>query len=90
MGRLLAPATGLGVQLEGPQVVGGVLEVGSDGEDLVNEVLDADDVELAQLLLDEVVGGDGGAASIDLGEAALVDQLADTLQVGGTPSNVGL
>lgn len=56
----------------------------------MDEVLDADDVELAQLLLHEVVGGDGGAAAVDLGEAALVDQLADALQVWGTPSNVGL
>ena len=90
VGGLLAPSTGRGVQLEGPQVVGGVLEVGANGEDLVNKVFDADDVELAKLLLDEVVGGDWGASTIDLGEASLVDQLADTLQVGGTPSNVRL
>ena len=87
---LLPPASSRSVQLERPQKVGSVLEVGPNSEDLVDQVFNTDDVELAQLLLDEVVGGDGGAASIDLGEAALVDQLADTLQVGGTPSNVGL
>ncbi len=90
VGGLLAPSAGRGVQLEGPEEVAGVLEVGSYGEDLVNQVLDADDVELAQLLLDEVVGSDGGTASVDLGETALVDQLANALLVGGAPSDVRL
>ena len=52
---LLAPATGGGVELEGPEEVGGKLEVGSDGQDFVNEVLNTDDVVFAQLLLDDVV-----------------------------------
>ncbi len=87
---LLAPATGGGVELEGPQEVGGILEVGADGEDLVNQIFDANDVVLAQLLFDDVVGGDGGTTGIKLGKSALVDQLADTLQVGCTPGDVRL
>ena len=87
---LLAPSTGGGVQLEGPQEVGGVLEVGADGQDLVNQIFDANDVVLAQLLLDDVVGGDGDAAGVQLGESALVDQLANALQVGCSPGDVGL
>ena len=63
---LLPPPASGGVQLEGPQEVGGVLEVGADGEDLVDEVLHADDAHLAELGLDDVVGGDGGTVSINL------------------------
>lgn len=38
------------VELEGPQEVGGLLEGGADGVDLVDQVLNADDVVLAQRL----------------------------------------
>merc|ERR1719232_1490944 len=87
---LLPPPAGGGVQLEGPQKVGGVLEVGPDGDDLVDEVLDADNAELAQLLLDDVVGGDGRPVAVHLNEPTLVDQLAHRLQVGGSSSDEGL
>ena len=119
---LLPPAAGRSVQLERPQEVGGVLEVGSNGQNLrtetrsaqitnhrsllqsrywsekikplillskgciksfssdmqetpkvpvehdylVDEVLHADDAELAQGALNEVVGGDGGTVASDL------------------------
>jgi len=52
---LLAPSTSGGVELEGPEEVGCKLEVGSNGQDFVNEVLNADDVVFAQLLLNDVV-----------------------------------
>lgn len=45
--RLLGPAAGRVAQLEGPQEVGRLLEVLSDGVDLVDEVLGTDDVVLA-------------------------------------------
>ena len=63
---LLSPSTSWVVQLEGPQEVGGVLEVGSNSEDLVDQILNADDSHLAQLLLNDVVGGDWGSVPIDL------------------------
>merc|ERR1712117_587557 len=88
--RLLAPPARRGVELEGPQEVGGVLEVGSDGDDLVDEVLDANDAELAKLLLDDVVGRDGRSASVLLDKAPLVHQLADRLEGGRSPGDVGL
>ena len=56
----------------------------------MNQIFDADDVVLAQLLLDDVVGGDGGTAGVKLGKSALVDQLANALQVGCAPGDVGL
>ncbi len=47
---LLRHAALCGGQLEGPQEVGGLLEVGAHGVDLMDQVLDADDAVLAQRL----------------------------------------
>ena len=44
---LSSPAAVGRVELEGPEEVGGLLEAGSDREDLVDQVLHADDVALA-------------------------------------------
>ena len=63
---LLSPSTSGVVQLEGPQEVRGILEVGANSQDLVDEILHADDSHLAELSLDDVVGGDGGTVSINL------------------------
>ena len=63
---LLPPSASGVVQLEGPQEVGGVLEVGADSQNLVDQILHADDAHLAELSLDDVVGGDGGAVTINL------------------------
>lgn len=83
-------ATGGRGQLEGPQEVGGLLEVGANGVDLVDEVLDADDAVLAEVLLDELVVGDGQTLLVDLAVAALVDELTDGLQVGVAVGDEGL
>ena len=53
-------------QLEGPQEVGCVAEVGANGHDLVDEVLDANDAVAPELLLDQVVGGNGSPLAVDL------------------------
>jgi hypothetical protein len=71
-------------QLEGPEEVAGLLEVGANSVDLVDEVLDADNAELAEVLLDELVVSDGKALLVDLSVTALVDELTDGLQVGVT------
>merc|ERR1719225_1005056 len=73
---LLSPSPSWVVQLEGPQEVGGVLEVRSNSEDLVDEILNADDSHLAQLLLNDVVGGDWGSVPIDLDKSTFVDKIA--------------
>jgi len=87
---LLSPSSGWVVQLEGPQEVGGVLEVGSNSEDLVDQVLNTDDAHLAQLALDDLVGGDGSAVAIDLDKPTLVDQITDSFQVGAAVGDVRL
>ena len=68
-------------QLEGPEELVHLLEVGAGSGNLVHNVLDRDDAVLAQVLLDDVVVRDGDALAVDLGVAALVQQLADALEV---------
>jgi hypothetical protein len=77
-------------ELEWPQEVGGLLEVGADGVDLVDEILHADNAVLAEVLLDDGVVGQGNALLVDLSVTALVDKLADGLQVGVAVCDEGL
>ena len=58
-----------------------LLEVGAGSEDLVHEILNGEDIVLAESLLDDGVVGEGDALLVDLAVAALVDQLTDGLQV---------
>jgi hypothetical protein len=85
-----AETTGRRGELEGPESVGDLLEVGADGEDLVNDVLNAGNAELAEVGLDELIVGDGQALLVDLEVTALVDKLTDGLQVGVAVGNEGL
>ncbi len=71
-------------ELEGPQEVGGLLEVGADGVDLVDQVLNADNTVLAQVLLNDGVVGKGDTLLVDLSVSTLVDELLDALEVGVT------
>ena len=66
---LLSPSSGWVVQLEWPQEVGGILEVGSNRQDLMDQILNTDDSHLAKLGLNDLIGGDGGAVSVNLREA---------------------
>lgn len=77
-------------QLEGPQEVGGLLEVGANSVDLVNEILHADNAVLAEVLLNDGVVGQGNTLLVDLSVTALVDELLDALQVGVTVGDPGL
>lgn len=77
-------------ELEGPQEVGGLLEVGADGVDLVDKILHADNAVLAEVLLDDGVVSQGNALLVDLAVSALVDELLDALEVGVTVGNPGL
>ena len=59
-----------------------LLEVGAGSENLVYEILNGEDVVLAEGLLNDGVVGEGDALLVDLAVAALVDKLTDRLQVG--------
>jgi len=78
-------------ELEGPEEVARLLEVGADGVDFVDQVLHAHDAELAEVLLDDGVVGEGDALLLArLGVAALVDELAHALEVGVAVGDEGL
>lgn len=81
-------ATGGVGQLEGPQEVACLLEVGANGENFVDQVLHAHDAILAQVVLDELVVGKSNSLLVDLAITALVDELSDGLEVGITIGNV--
>jgi len=84
------PASGGVGQLEGPEEVAGGLEVGADSEDLVDQVLNADNASLAEGSLDDDVVGQRNALLVDLTISALVDELANRLQVGLTIGDIGV
>jgi hypothetical protein len=83
-------ATGRVGQLERPQEVGSLLEVGANSVDLVDEVLNGGDAELAKSLLDDLVLGDRDALLVDLAVSALVEELTDVLERRISVSNIGL
>ena len=67
----LYPAT-VGVrELDGPEEVGGLLEVGANGEDFVDEVFHGEDVVFAKCLFDDTVAGKRNALLVDLAVSAL-------------------
>jgi len=75
------------VQLEGPQEVRGLLEVGADGVDLVDEILHTDHAVLSEVLLDDLVVSQRQALLVNLAISALVDEFANGLLVGVTVGN---
>jgi len=84
------PAALGGAQLEGGQEVVGLLEVGSDGVDLVDEVLHAGDAVLAEVVVDLAVVIERDALLVDATETALVTQTADVVHGRVTVGSVGL
>jgi len=74
-------------ELEWPEKVGGLLEVGTDGEDLVYQIFNTDNAILAEAVLDNGVVGEGDALLVNLSISALVDELADALEVGVSVGN---
>merc|ERR1719283_583096 len=68
----------------------GALEVGSNSVDLVNQVLDGLETNVADVLLNNGIVVQSNALAIDLTVTALVDKLADGLEVGVTPGDVWL
>lgn len=77
---LTIESTSWGGELHWPQEVGNSLEVRTNSEDFVNDVLDALDTVLAQTGLDDGVGTEWDSLAVDLAVATLVDEVADRLQ----------
>ena len=87
---LLLEASLGGSDLVVPHTVGDGAEVLSGGVDLVDDVLDADDVLVVELVLDLLVVVDLDALSADLEVTALVDELANGGEGGVSVGDVGL
>jgi len=78
-----------GSQLEGPQESVDLLEVGTNGVDLVDDVLSTVDTEMAEVLGDEGVVGQGDSGTLDLKVASLVDKLSDGGQRRVSEGDIG-
>ena len=88
--ELLGETASGSVKLEGPEEVGGLLEVRTDSVDFVNQIFDGEDAVLAEDLLDLLVVDERDTLTIQLGVTTLVDEVTDSLEVGVTVSDVGL
>jgi len=75
----LPPATSWAGKLDRVEVVVSGLEVVANGVDLVHQVLDAVDAQVAHRLLDDVVVADLDSLTVDLDGASLVDHVLDGL-----------
>lgn len=87
---LAVPAEAGVRELEGPQELVDLTEVGANSDDLVDDVLNAEDVVLAEVVSDDLVAGDRDALAVNLGESALEDELAHRLEVGVAVGDEGL
>jgi hypothetical protein len=74
-------------ELEWPEEVGSLLEVWTDGEDLVDQILHADDTVLAKATLDKRIVGKSNTLLVDLSISTLVDEFADSLEIWVTVGN---
>ena len=83
-------ASGGVAELEGPEEVARLLEVGANGDNLVDQVLHADDAVLAEVVFDQLVVGESNALPVNLAISALVDELAHRLERGVSIGNPGL
>ena len=77
-------------QLEWPQEVTSLLEIRPHSDNLVDQVLHTDDAKFAQLLLDDLVVGEGYTLLVDLPVATLIDEIADGFDTGVAVGDVGL
>ena len=82
-----AETTSWVAKLEWPQEVGSLLEVGTNNEDLVDQILHADNAVLPEAALNEGVVGERNALLVDLSITTLVNELTDGLQVGVSIGN---
>lgn len=84
-----AEATGRVAELEWPEKVAGLLEVGADGEDLVDQILDTEDTVFAQVVFNYLVVGEWDALLLDFAIAALIDEVPNSFDRGITVCDVG-
>ncbi len=77
--RLSAPRKNSNYEQNIPQEVGSLLKVRSNGENLVDQILHADNAVLAQVGFDDRVIGESNPLLVDLSISTLVDKLTNRL-----------
>jgi len=87
---LLSPSTSWVVELEWPQEVGGILKVGSNSQNLVDQILNTDDSKFTKRLLNDFIGSNWGSVSVDLDESTLVDEVTNGLEIWTSVGDVWL
>jgi len=87
---LLSPSTSRSVQFKWPQEVRSILEVGTNVQDLMNQIFNTNDSKLSEGSFNNVIGGDGSTVAVNLHVSTLVDELTNRLKVRSTPSDVRL
>jgi len=87
---LLSPSTSRSVQFKWPQEVRSVLEVGTNVQDLMNQIFNTNDSKLSEGSFNNVIGGDGSTVAVNLHVSTLVDELTNRLKVRSTPSDIRL
>jgi len=75
-------------QFERPQKLVHGFKVLADNEDLMNNVLNAENAFAAKFFFDDGVVRDGNALMVDFGESSFVDQLSHCLQIRCSVSDV--
>lgn len=70
-------AAGGAIEMERPQEIAGLLEVGAHGENFMDQIFNANDAVFAEVALDELVVRQCDTLLVDLAVAALVDHVAD-------------
>jgi len=77
-----AETTGRVAELEGPEKVGSLLEVGANSEDLVDQIFHADNAILTKGVLYDGVVGEGDTLLVNLSISTLVDEFTNGFEVG--------
>ena len=75
-------------ELERPQEVACLLEVRTNRDDFVDQILHADNAKFAQVFLNELVVCESDTLLVDFTVAPLVDELTDRLEIGIAISDV--
>ena len=83
-----AETTGWVAELERPQEVAYLFEVGSDGEDFMNQIFHTNDAVLAKRFLNDRVVCKRDALFVNLAIPALIDEFTDALEIWIAVSNV--
>ena len=76
-------------QLEWPQKVTSLFKIRPHSNNLMDQVLHTDDAKFAQLLLNDLVIGEGYTLLVDLSVAALVDEVANGFDTRVAVGDIG-